>query len=204
MSSAADVAEMNMLVLTHAQQCIRCKAENVAPAYQVDSFMPVDDLMDLDSLPPHTQENAEALADKIEADLGAAARFLKVLKTRPMTEDELARATLPSTAGEPSAPTRPPKVRVMPVVEGHDFELEPSDDSIAALQHAVATARQREDVDQAADFDPLRAQQRLVELFLGLEAGISAKDWLDVAALAMRGYEAVKHGELWRRHGGNG
>lgn len=80
---------------------------------------------------------------------------------------------------------------------GHDWELEPSDDAIAALQHQVACARQ---CHAECDVEALRSW---VLTAFGADdfwhgkplKRLSASEWLAVAGAAMQAFEAERAAE---------
>lgn len=79
----------------------------------------------------------------------------------------------------------------------HDRELEPSDDTIATLQHAVAAARER--LYRGGRLDTFRPADARRQVFSCLGAGLAfgsgyvyrptATEWLEVARLAVQAYE---------------
>jgi hypothetical protein len=80
--------------------------------------------------------------------------------------------------------------------------LEPSDDTIAALQNAVAKARRREIGRRrvqpetvrtfVADFDPWDAAERHLMTLAGGVGEQTPEDWLELASFALQAYEAAK------------
>lgn len=85
--------------------------------------------------------------------------------------------------------------------EQHDRELEPSDDTVAALQHAVAKARGGTLGHEA--FNPKQGRLSAAS-YLGAHTSYgppyrpSASEWLEVARIAIQAYELERAREEGR------
>ncbi len=116
----------------------------------------------------------------------------EALKADHQRELEALRAAAPAV---PDLQMKPTKWNGM--AAAHDFELEPSDDSIAALQHQVAVSRERGELESVARQrgELLTTQARKQVLSALANSRPTATEWLLAAARAMEAYELEKERE---------
>lgn len=85
-----------------------------------------------------------------------------------------------------------PDMRMTREREGHDYRLEPTDDTIASIQHEVAMSRAKRDEREEQFEVPVARKQVLACLS---QKRPTAAEWLIAAALALEAYELEKEQE---------